>query len=73
MRTHNTWGIPGPVFLVLFAVLSATCVAWGLRNLHRARNAGGTAPLDKLTPTEIGMLISDRNAYLAALEQPRGQ
>lgn len=69
MHSHNTWGISGPVFLTIFATASVACLVWALCDIYLARRIRLDDPIDRLTPTEIGMLVSDRNAYLAALTQ----
>lgn len=69
MHSHNTWGISGPVFLIIFATASVACWLWAICDIHRARRIRLDDPIERLTPTEIGMLVSDRNAHLAALTQ----
>lgn len=69
MHSQNTWGISGPVFLVIFATTSVACWLWAICDIYRARRIRLDDPIERLTPTEIGMLVSDRNAHLAALTQ----
>ena len=64
MHSHNTWGISGPVFLTIFATASVACLVWALCDIYRARRIRLDDPIDRLTPTEIGMLVDDSTSPL---------
>ncbi len=70
--TPDTWGIPGPEFLGIYILffLVALFASIALR-LVVTRWWGRTSQVEQLSPAELGMLNSDRNAVMAALAQLR--
>ncbi|MFT4128138.1 MAG: TIGR04222 domain-containing membrane protein, partial [Gordonia sp. (in: high G+C Gram-positive bacteria)] len=74
MPASDTWGIPGPTFLALYAALAVA--ALGAALLVRFRRQGSHPNPDDTTaltvsPAEAGLLVSPRHAVLAALAQLR--
>jgi uncharacterized protein (TIGR04222 family) len=69
----DTWGIPGPVFLLAFAAGAVILTAWGL--FHRARVFRGAAKvqLSQLGPQQVAYLNGgDRLAVYSSLGALRG-
>lgn len=74
MTTHfaapgDTWGMPSRDFLAMYLILCVLSVAAAL--VVRNRTGGPGPRIKVLSPVELGMLVSDGNAVLAAIAQLR--
>ncbi|MEE3851143.1 TIGR04222 domain-containing membrane protein [Gordonia sp. LSe1-13] len=70
MSTSSVWGIPGPLLVIIVVGLSALALGWIVLSGRRLRD-DDDRPLDELSPTELGMLLSDHHAILTALVELR--
>ncbi|MEV6770686.1 TIGR04222 domain-containing membrane protein [Nocardia sp. NPDC051030] len=71
----RTWGIPGPVFLCLYALAGILAVGYGVAARMRITRASSRAPIaaDALTLAETAMLVDDHRPVLTGLMQLRGR
>ncbi|MBE7193309.1 TIGR04222 domain-containing membrane protein [Gordonia polyisoprenivorans] len=69
MNGPDTWGIPSTTFLALYAVISVAALAVVIVRRRPAHQLVDDLP--DLTPTQIGALVSEENAVLAAVAQLR--
>lgn len=69
MTRPDTWGIPGPTFLAIYAIVAATAVCVVV--IRRLPADATRIDTDDLTAAQVGMLISDERAVLAAVTQLR--
>ncbi|MRH86494.1 TIGR04222 domain-containing membrane protein [Nocardia sp. SYP-A9097] len=72
--TADTWGIPGPTFLIAYVLLGLVAALFGFVQRARIIRADTSrAHLEAaLSPTETAMLFDDRRPVLAGLAQLRG-
>lgn len=67
VAAEATWGVPGPLLLVLYVVVAVLAIGTGMVIRLRVGSASGSPRDEELTVPEVGMLSGPRWAVMAAV------